>query len=765
MGTPFYPATKFAAGRIAGGALTRHTVLSEVTALGQPAVVVACAPAGYGKTTLLAQWATHTALEATWVSLEDEDDDPQGLWSAILAGFQHTAPADFGDLVPGATGSVRGDVMVPLINRIAGCGRPRILILDDLHRLAGEDTLASLDWFLRNLPLGLTVAISSRTPVELPALTRLRAHGEVTELTATDLRFTEQEIADIGSDRYNLTLLPADAARIAELTGGWPAAVSLVQAAMGRGATLDTFDAIDTSASAAQSALSALVTEGLAGSSTEIRAHLLDLSVLERFTEPLVSEVTASGGVWPALMGDARRSGLVLPLDDGTWWRMHHLVREVLHDELGRRDPDRRRLLHAKAARAFEDRDDITSTVRHLLGAEDYVGVAGVLSNVRGNFAVPRQALGMAWLDRIPENVRARDPRLGFWEAWARATAGDRDGRDRALARGRDAAGAKPVGDFPDWDAAADFVLSSACYDNVDGALEAANRFLARETDQAGVHTVLVRARRGTMLHLAGRNHEARDELDSLVTDVAALPRPLTLLVPAYQAMASLELADLDAAARHVAETERARVVHDLGPDLVYLVSAQPAARLRTETGCPAEGLAIATDALARALPNSDAVLLVPHLLGEIARAQIALGRPEQAAVAVTQARHLIAQAPDPGALPARLDALAGDHARPDPRTLSQRELEVLMLLPTPWSASEIAAELFISVNTVRSHIKAIHRKLGVSSRVQVIAEARMLGLLDEEQNGLLPSSHSDATTQRVRPSPHPVEPKRTRHQ
>jgi hypothetical protein len=131
----------------------------------------------------------------------------------------------------------------------------------------------------------------------------------------------------------------------------------------------------------------------------------------------------------------------------GAWWRIHHLVRSVLLSEFERNDPTRLRLLHARAAEVFERQHDVAGTVRHLLEARDYGRVIAILSNVRRNFAVPRQAVGLAWLDRIRTRSGEAIRECAFWEAWAKATAGDRIGRDRARLRGREAAGSAPIGD------------------------------------------------------------------------------------------------------------------------------------------------------------------------------------------------------------------------------------------------------------------------------------------------------------------------------
>ncbi|HEY1106508.1 MAG TPA: LuxR C-terminal-related transcriptional regulator, partial [Agromyces sp.] len=415
------------------------------------------------------------------------------------------------------------------------------------------------------------------------------------------------------------------------------------------------------------------------------------------------------------------------------WWRLHHLVRDRLAIELERADPVRRRALHRRAVDAFERENDLSVTMHHLFGAEDYDSIADILSNVRANAVVPRQALGLSWLDRIPESALGRDPRLAFWEAWATATGGDSARRDRALARGRIAAGTRPVDAFRTWDDVEDFVTSRACYDDVGAARRAGERFLARYDDSSPL-AALVELRLATMLYLEGRCDEAIERL-ALLDDGAPLARPLRVLVPAYRALCLFELGEPAAAATQVERTLHARTAFGLGQDPVYLPAEQALARHRTASGDPAAAHATASNALETARQQGDTVLVVPHLLLELARADFQLGRHDDAVVSLNRADELCAGLADSGALAVRIRELRrrsnADRAPSTGREgLSRRELEVLALLPSSLSASEIASELFVSTNTARSHIKSIHRKLGVTNRDEAVAAGRLAGLI-----------------------------------
>ncbi|MFH8250249.1 LuxR C-terminal-related transcriptional regulator [Microbacterium sp. B2969] len=728
-----YPATKFRAPTVSPRSITRDGLVADADDL--PAIVLVRAPAGYGKTTAVSQWLQELELAAdpprrAWVSLDEDDDDQTGFWDAVAAAL---TGAELEGAATSATtdlGTVRSKTVIPLIDALAASERRWVIVLDDLHRIHHDDTLASLDWFVARMPENVTIVLITRTPPALPSLDGLRARAALRELSGERLRLDDRETAAVLRDSYGLELGPDDVDRVIETTSGWPAAVALVGSAVERGIAPSQAMAVRVDSTG----IGALVRQGLAGSAPDDYSLLLCLSVFERFTADIVSEVVQDERAWPAAMDVAARSGLVATLDDDEhWWRMHHLVREHLHAELGRTDPMVRRELHERAAVAFERENDIAATMHHLLGAADYDAIADILSNVRANSMVPRQALGLSWLERIPESALDHDPRLAFWEAWASATGGDPTRRDRALARGRLAAAARKVEAFDSWDDVEDFVHASACYSDVGDARRAAERFLTRYGPEAPL-TPLVENRLGTMLYLEGRCDEALAVFDRLDAG-GPVARPLRLLIPAYRALCLLERGDVDAASREVDRGAEARVAFRLGLDHVYLPAEQALARLQTETGGPALGRATAANALERAREHGDTVLVVPHLLLELARADHALARPGDAAVALNQAEELCRDAPDPGALPARIATLRHRFAFDDPsgdarERLSRRELDVLTLLPGPMSATAIASELFISVNTARTHIKSIYRKLGVTTRADAIAAARRAALI-----------------------------------
>ncbi len=719
-----HPVTKFRPADIDPRAIVRADVAASLAGL---SVVVVRAPAGYGKTTFLAQCARDmTGRRTIWIRLDEDEADPAGLWNAIA-----TAAGRAGLRVDGVANPLRASTIVPLIDAFAASDSEWLLALDDVHAVSGEDAIASLDWFLRHIPRNLTVLLATRMPLALPAVERLRARGSGVELTVDVLHFDDEQTRAVLHDMHGLELTTKELVAVGQLTNGWPAAVSLAGAALSRGLPVERL------VSNRVEGIGPLVRDGLAGAAGDV--DLRRLAVFERFTHDLVVEVLGDDHAWAAAMDAADRTGLIAPLDeDGRWWQMHQLVREHLLKGLARDDPAMLRELHREAITVFEREGDLDALMHHLLGVEDYAAIADVFSGMRENAVIPREAFGLRWLARIPESVTSLDPRLLFWEAVVSAMSGDEVRRDRALARGRVAAASGPVDSFRMWDDVEDFVQAIACYGDVRATLAAGERFLSRnavdppDSSLAALHVLSARLVRAALLYVAGRYAEAIVILDDL--DGGPAPTPsLRLLAPAYRALCRLELGDPVAAGSDVRRCAEARIAHGLEVGHVHVPADLALARLQTEAGDPAQGLATALAALELVRMDGDTLLFVPQLLIEVARAELALGQPDAASIALTQVEGLTNVMTDAGAIPMRVAALRAAAKLAAASTLvglSRRELEVLALLPSDLSAADIASELFISPNTARTHITSIRHKLGVTSRGDAVTAARRAGLI-----------------------------------
>ncbi len=230
MGRRMFPATKFHPPAVMPRSIRRDDLLALLRGR-RPAVVTVQAPAGYGKSTLVAQLLAQSPAQRIWVSIDDDDNDPAGLWAAVGAAAAGTGLTGAAPELPSG-GDVRSAGIVPVINAVARSAHDWILVLDDAHQLSREDVVACLDWFLGRLPENLTVVIATRAPLDLPALGRLRARGALVEFSASMLCMEPTHIEQLLRMSYALDATETEIGQIVNVTGGWPAAVSLVGSAM-----------------------------------------------------------------------------------------------------------------------------------------------------------------------------------------------------------------------------------------------------------------------------------------------------------------------------------------------------------------------------------------------------------------------------------------------------------------------------------------------------------------------------------------------------
>src|SRR5215471_16887567 len=413
--------------------------------------VLVCAPAGFGKTALLAGWARGDGRLVAWLGLDAGDSDPARFWRYVVAAVDQARPGLAGRVGTAPPGSAEG-LVTALINELAAGPGPDevLLVLDDYHLVDSGPVHESVAFLLEHLPPGLRVAVSSRADPPLP-LARLRARGQLAELRAADLRFTDQEAAALlggvvgsglagrgvvgsglaghgvaGSELAEREAIgpdlpgPAVAALVAR-TEGWAAGLQL--------AGLSLRGQVDPAGFAAafggshRFVLDYLADEVLDGQTGQVRAFLLETSVLERLSGELCDAVTGRSGS-QAMLQDIERAGLFLvPLDEVRgWWRYHHLFADLLRARLQAEQPGRVPALHRAAAEWCEDHGLADDAVRHALAAGDTAWAARLVErNVETLLGRSEGVTLRRWLSALPaESVRDR-PRLYLAQAYSAA--------------------------------------------------------------------------------------------------------------------------------------------------------------------------------------------------------------------------------------------------------------------------------------------------------------------------------------------------------
>jgi LuxR family maltose regulon positive regulatory protein len=693
--------------------------------------LVAC-PAGFGKSTLLAAWreAESGDRPVAWVTLPAPHHDAVVLWSHVIEALGRVCPALAERVVPAMVPAAPLlEVVLPrLVNELVEQGEVA-LVLDDFHRLSSGSARESVAWFVDHVPASFQLVLASRMDPALP-LGALRAHGQLLELRADDLRFTEAEATEFLNGRLGLELDRGDVSLLVARIEGWPAGLYL--AALSLAGKADKHALVRSFDGTSAHVVDFLAGEVLAGYDERLQSFMLRTSVLERLCPELCDEVLGEDSSIAALESLARSNLFLVPLDGRQrWFRFHHLFAQILRVELERREPELVPELHRRAYgwhRAFGTTDE---AIQHALAARMFGEASGLITETWVHYAnAGRTASVLDWLTRFPSDVLDADRRLLLVMAWAVALCGREDEMHSVIAQVR-ALGGLEDGPLPDGMASVESSLSvltaTFAWGDVGAVLEHGARSAELEGTESPWYPVLTWA--------LGWAHYCNDELDlaeqRLRETVALAPRAEQWIV----AVASI--ADLSLIAgmrgRRVEQSRLAEEAVDLARERGLLDSVE-VGEVHT-----ARGVALAAQGHAEAaLPELEQGVMLRRLWaqqldlvdGLIALAPVtaAIGDRARAVELFDEAEAILATCPDPGALPRRLAAArrtAAVAGATMPEALSDRELKVLRLLSGGGSEREIAQELFVSFNTVHSHVKSIYRKLGVSSRADALAQAR----------------------------------------
>jgi LuxR family maltose regulon positive regulatory protein len=379
-------------------------------------LVLVCAPAGSGKTALLAGWARRGDWPVAWLSLDAGDNDPARFWHHAVAALDKADPGisdRVGPLLgPPAPRSFEGLVTV-LINELAAQrGGEVLLVLDDYHLIDTQPVHASVTFLLEHLPPRLRLVLASRSDPPLP-LARLRARGQLAELRAAELRFTAEEAADLLREAIGADLPASAVAKLAARTEGW--ATGLQLAALSLRGQQDPAGFVAAFSGSHRYVLDYLAEEVLGRQSEQVRGFLLETSVLERLSGELCDAVTGHAGS-QAMLEQVERAGLFLmPLDEVRgWWRYHPLFADLLRARLQQQQPGRAAALHRNAAAWHSEHGLADVAVRHAVAAGEMSWAARLVEEqfdalfyLRGEAATVQR-----WLAALPaELVRSR-PRL-----------------------------------------------------------------------------------------------------------------------------------------------------------------------------------------------------------------------------------------------------------------------------------------------------------------------------------------------------------------
>jgi len=714
--------------------VARERLVERLREGAQCRLTVVAAPAGSGKTTLLAAWRE---VEATrrpvgWVSLDDDDNDPVVLWRHVVEALRRVcAPlSESMSLELVGAGPIVEVVLPRLVNALAE-HEGVALILDDFQRLSSGAARDSVAWFVDRAPPTFQLVLGTRVEPPFP-LAALRARGELLELRADDLRFSRDEADALLNGRLGLELSGDDVETLVARTEGWPAGLYL--AALSLAGVSDRHAYVGRFGASSRHVVDFLTEEVLAANDPATMELMLKCSILERLCGGLCDAVLEQDSAAGRLAGLARTNLFLVPLDDtGEWYRFHHLFAELLRMELGRREPETVLALHRRAYGWHRDHGTVEEAIHHALEARAFAEAADLLATVWVRYVTTyRFATVFAWLARFPDAVLGRDQRLLLVKAWLLGVSGRRVEAVEAIAA-VEQLGRLDEGPLPDGlssvEASLSLAKAVAPWGDV-GSQRAAARRAAELEEPGSPLWPLVCWAVGWGCFYGGE----LDDSDRWLGEAAALSSSAGHWTSAVSALAYRSLIAGDRGhpeeqRRLVEEAEEIARAHGIDESSGTLCTAFSA--WLGECGKLEEALALAERGIALVRRRNVQVDLADALLRKLTLLH-RLGEREQAAAVLAEVRAVVESCPDAGVLPARLAALehkARERAAPGDGELSERELTVLRLLSGSLSERDIGRELYLSHNTVHTHVRSIYRKLGVGSRAEAVALARRNGL------------------------------------
>jgi len=406
--------TKVTIPRVRSGFLARSRLLEALGRAVEQESTLICAPAGFGKTTLLADWSQRAPYPVAWLALDPDDNDPVRFWRYVVAAINRVCEG-FGDSVlplftPPIPESSHG-LVIALIGELETRPDDLVLILDDYHVIESAPIHDTLIFLLTHLPPQLHLMIASRSDPPVP-LARLRAGGRLSELRVTELRFTPQESAAFLQEVWDLDVSPEAVRALETKTEGW--AVGLQLAALSLQGRTDPDVFLETFTGTHRYILDYLSEEVLERQPKRVRDFLLHTSILDRLCGPLCDAVTG-GSDGQAMLEELERANLFVdPLDEKRrWYRFHHLFADLLRGRLREKEADRVADLYRRAATWCQDHGLLDDAIRHALAAGDAMWAARL---VEQHVNEPlRRGEGMVlerWLSLLPDDVVRSRPAL-----------------------------------------------------------------------------------------------------------------------------------------------------------------------------------------------------------------------------------------------------------------------------------------------------------------------------------------------------------------
>ena len=391
-------------------------------------LTVISAPAGFGKTTLLSEWATGCGQPVAWVSLDKGDNDPARFWAYFVAALQ-IIRADIGEAAlamlqaPGVAGATTPPpieaLLTTLINEITEISDPFALVLDDYHLLIDAQPIHdALVFLLDHLPPHMHLVIATRADPPLP-IARLRGRGQLTELRLTELRFTTDEAAAFLNQVMGLGLSAEDIIALETRTEGWIAGLQMAAASMQGRKDIASF--IQALTGSDRYILDYLIEEVFQRQPDRVQTFLLQTAILDRLTATLCNAITNRDDGQSTLEMLERANLFIVPLDNQRrWYRYHRLFADLLRSRLRRAHADLVPTLHRRASEWYEQSGLTAEAIEHSLAAEDFERAADLIEQVAEATLMHSEITTfLGWVDALPDELVRVRPSLCVFHAWS----------------------------------------------------------------------------------------------------------------------------------------------------------------------------------------------------------------------------------------------------------------------------------------------------------------------------------------------------------
>ncbi len=720
--------------RVREGWVDRQRLLDLFDQATRRPVALIAAPAGYGKTTLTAQWLAtgRGGRAAAWVSVDAADNDPGRLWTHVAAALERAGCAlapDVAGFMAANSGDLIAGLLPRLVNAMASMDEDVVLILDDFHYLQAAACREQVEFLIENLPEQAHLVIVSRADPGL-RLGRLRASGLLAEIRAEQLSFDSDEAATLlGAEQVKLSA--PGLAHLMGQTEGWPAGVYL--AGLSLSGRPDADELVYSRGVNKRFITSYFAEEVLSQDSDQLREFILTMSILDRFCAPLCDAVGDTTGSAQVLDDLERRNQFLVPLDgEGRWFRFHHLFAAVARSELEALHGDRIPHLHERAAQWHRTNGDIAEAISHLRAAGRRGEAAKLIQANWLTFVdAGRAPTVLSWLQSLGKPPDHADPAEEVTAAWMAALFGDEAGLAGHM---QSLDGLGEHGPLPDGSRSVESALALIRglfgYGGPIDMRAAGARAVELETDGLSPFYAIAHFNLGHAAYVGGELNLATEMLDLAALSEAA-PAIIRVVALGAQSLAEDELGRTDRSlelAERAMDTVDTRHLHLLPQASVAFTALGQA---QATAGKVNDAMATLEQGLAmrRRYPVGPWGWI--HHLMVMSRVAVQAGEIPMAQELLGDLTSRMSRYPDGmTVMRARLAAIqaalreqiaAGAHEE----ELTSREREVLLLLQGSLTLREIAAALHLSANTVKTHVQALYRKLGAHSRDEAVAFAR----------------------------------------